>query len=143
MQELVVTEMGLEDLRASQAGDGQRVWSFLGQVDAALTSFDFSPIWGGNVAPEASAVLSLLDSAGRKISQREEAVSSRMEEEGRALAQAVADHVLMCFRSRDPSICLEPVVQGPVEGSAEAARESVEDAARAVAEQFEPEPEDA
>jgi hypothetical protein len=143
MQELVVTEMGLEDLRASQADDGQRVWSFLGQVDAALASFDFSPIWGGNVAPEASVVLSLLDSAGRKISQREEAVSSRMEEEGRALAQVVTDHVLMCFRSRDSSICLEPVVQGPVEGSAEAARESVEDAARAVAERFEPEPEDA
>jgi hypothetical protein len=36
-------------------------------------------------------------------------------------------------------------VQGPVEGSAEAARDGVEDAARAVAERFErePEPEDA
>jgi hypothetical protein len=63
-------------------------------------------------------VLSLLDSAGRKISQLEEAVSSRLEEEGHALAQAVADHVLMCFRSRDPSISLEPAVEGPVEGLA-------------------------
>jgi hypothetical protein len=60
-----------------------------------------------------------------------------------AAAQAVADHVLMCFRSRDPSISLEPVVQGPVEGSAEAARDGVEDVARAVAERFEREPEDA
>jgi hypothetical protein len=53
--------------------------------------------------------------------------------------------VLMCFRSRDPSISLEPVVQGPVEMSAEAARDGVEDAARAVVEQFElePDPEDA
>jgi hypothetical protein len=51
--------------------------------------------------------------------------------------------VLMCFQSRDPSISLEPVVQGPVEGSAEAAMDSVEDAARAVAERFEREPEDA
>jgi hypothetical protein len=49
--------------------------------------------------------------------------------------------VLMCFRSHDPSISLEPVVQGPVEGSAEAARDGVEDAARVVAEQFEREPE--
>jgi hypothetical protein len=33
----------------------------------------------------------------RKISQLEEVVGSRLEEEGRALAQAVADHVLMYF----------------------------------------------
>jgi hypothetical protein len=51
--------------------------------------------------------------------------------------------VLMCFRNRDPTISLEPAVQGPIEGSAEAARDSVEDAARTVAEQFEREPEDA
>jgi hypothetical protein len=31
MQELVITQKGMEDLRASRAGDGQRVWSFLGQ----------------------------------------------------------------------------------------------------------------
>jgi hypothetical protein len=104
MQELVVPQKGLEDLRASRAGDGQRVWSFLGQVDAALASFGFSPIQGGNAAPEASVVLPLLDSVGRKISQLEEAVGRHLEEEGRTLAQAVADHVLMCFRSRDPSI---------------------------------------
>jgi hypothetical protein len=71
-----------------------------------------------------------------------EAVGNRLEEEGRALAQALADHVLMCFRSRDPGISLEPVVQGPVEGSAEAARDGIEDAVRAVAERFEREPED-
>jgi hypothetical protein len=80
-----------------------------------------------------------LDSAGRKISQLEEAVGSHWKEEGRALAPAVADHVLMCFRSCDPSISLEPVVQG----SAEAARDGVEDAARMVVERFEREPEDA
>jgi hypothetical protein len=51
--------------------------------------------------------------------------------------------MLMCFRSRDPSISLEPAVQGPVEGSAEAARDGVEDAAHEVAERFKREPEDA
>jgi hypothetical protein len=53
--------------------------------------------------------------------------------------------VLMCFRSHDPSISMEPVVQGPVDGSVEAARDGVKDAARAVAERFErePKPEDA
>jgi hypothetical protein len=86
-------------------------------------------------------MLPFLDSVGRKISQLEEAISSRLEEEGRTLAQVMADHVLMCFRSRDPSISLEPEVQGPVEWSAEAARVDIEDVARAVAERFKREPE--
>jgi hypothetical protein len=51
--------------------------------------------------------------------------------------------MLMCFWSRDPSISLEPVVHGPVEGSAEAARDGVEEAVRAVAERFKREPKDA
>jgi hypothetical protein len=95
------------------------------------------------VVPKAGVILPLLDSVGREISQLEEAIGSRLEEEGRALAQAVADHTLMCFQSCDPSISLEPAVQGPVEGSAEATKDSVEDAAHAVAERFEREPEDA
>jgi hypothetical protein len=143
MQELVIAQKGLEDLRASRAGDGQRVWSFLGQADAALVSFSFSPIRGGDVAPEANVILPHLDSVGQKISQLEEAIDSRLEEEGCALAHAVADHVLMCFQSCDPTISLEPVVQGPVEGSAEATGDGVENAARTVAERFECEPEDA
>jgi hypothetical protein len=65
MQELVATQKGLEDPQASQAGDGQRGWSFLGQADVALASFGFSPIRGGDVALEAGVVLPLLDSAGR------------------------------------------------------------------------------
>jgi hypothetical protein len=95
------------------------------------------------VAPEAGVVLPLLDSVGRKISQLEEVVGSRLEEEGHALAQVVTDHVLMCFQSRDPTISLEPAVQGPVEGSAEATRDGVEDTTRAVVERFKHDPEDA
>jgi hypothetical protein len=51
--------------------------------------------------------------------------------------------VLMCLQSCDPSISLELAVQGPIEGSAKAARDGVEDAAHAVADRFEREPEDA
>jgi hypothetical protein len=123
MQELVVAQKGL--------------------TDAALASFGFILIRGGDTTPEVGVILPLLDSAGRKISQLEEAVGSCLEEERHALAQAVADHVLMCFRSRDPSISLEPAVQGPIEGSMEAARDGVEDAAHAIVERFERELEDA
>jgi hypothetical protein len=115
----------------------------LGHADAALASFNFIPVRTEDVTPEAGTVLPLLDSTGTKISQLEEAVSSHLVEEGRALAHAVAKHVLMCFQSCDPSISLEPVVQGPIKEPAEAARVDVEDATRAVAEQFEREPEDA
>jgi hypothetical protein len=73
----------------------------------------------------------------------EEDDSSHLEKEGHALAQAVADHVLMCFRSCDPSISLEYAVQRPFEGFAEATRDGVEYAAHVVAEQIECEPEDA
>jgi hypothetical protein len=108
-----------------------------------VASFGFSPIQGGDATPEADVILPLPESTGRKISQLEEVVGSHLEEEGRTLAHAVADHMLMCFWSRDPSISLEPVVHGPVEGSAEAARDGVEEAVRAVAERFKREPKDA
>jgi hypothetical protein len=143
MQELAIAQKGLEDLQASRAGDGQCVWSILSQANAALASFGFSPVRGGDATPEAGVMLPLLDLAGRKISQLEEAIDSRLEEEGHALAQAVADHMLMCFLSHDPSISLEPAVQGPVEEFAEVTRDDVEDAAHVVAERFECEPEDA
>jgi hypothetical protein len=55
----------------------------------------------------------------------------------------VADHVLMCFRSLDPSISLEHKVQRPVEGFVEATRDGIEDAVRIIVERFEREPEDA
>jgi hypothetical protein len=86
MQELAVAQKGLEDLQASWASDAHHVWSFLGQADAALASFGFSPIRGGDTAPEAGIILPLLDSAGRKISQLEGVVGSHLEEEGHALA---------------------------------------------------------
>jgi hypothetical protein len=73
----------------------------------------------------------------------EEAVGSYVEEEGRTLAHAVAEHMLMCFRCRDPDISLEHVMQGPVEGPTKATRVGVEDVAHAVAEWFKREPEDA
>jgi hypothetical protein len=142
MQELAIARKGLEDLLVSRAGDAQRVWSFLGQADAVLASFGFSPVRTDGAAAEGGVAVPLLDSTAAKISQLEDAVGSHIEEEDRALAQAVAEHVLMCFRSRDPAISLEPVVQGPAEEPAEAAAAGIEDATRAVADRFKREPED-
>jgi hypothetical protein len=42
-------------------------------------------------------VLLLLDSVGAKMSQLEEVIGGQLKVEGRVLAQAMAEHVLMCF----------------------------------------------
>jgi hypothetical protein len=49
----------------------------------------------------------------------------------------VAEHVLMCFRSRDPQVSLELVVQGLIEETEDAARAGVHDTTRLVDTQFE------
>ena len=45
--------------------------------------------------------------------------------EGHALAQAVAEHVVACYRSRDPNFSLELARQGVVEAEEGATQEAV------------------
>jgi hypothetical protein len=73
----------------------------------------------------------------------EEVISGQLEAEGRVLAKAVAEYVLTYFRSQDPQISLEPVVQGPVTETVEATHAGIEDTAKLVAEIFERQLEDA
>jgi hypothetical protein len=116
MYELAAAQKRLEDLQAVRVGEAQKVWDFMGQAESALVPFGFSPLRSGVPVQEVSTELSLLDSAGAKMSELEDVIVSRLEAEGRILAEAVAEHVLLCFRSHDPQVSLEPVVQGPVEG---------------------------
>jgi hypothetical protein len=73
----------------------------------------------------------------------EDVIASQLEAKGRILAEAVAEHVLLCFRSHDPQVSLEPVVQGPAEDVQEATQVGVRETAKLVAERFERLPEDA
>jgi hypothetical protein len=143
MRELAVAQKRLDDLQASRAGDAQQVWRFLGQTDDALALLDFSPVRTGFLAQEVGTVLPFLDSVGAKISRLEEASSNQLEVEGRILAQAVMEHMVLCFRSRDPQISLEPMLQGPAEELEEGTRAGVEEVARVVAERLERQHEDA
>jgi predicted type IV restriction endonuclease len=59
----------------------------------------FSPLCSREPAQEASVVLPLLGSTGAKILKLEEVIGEQMEAEGRALAEAMAEHVLRCFWS--------------------------------------------
>jgi hypothetical protein len=54
----------------------------------------------------------------------------------RALAESVAEYVLTCFRSWDPQVSLELVVQGPIAKMEEAARASIQDIAKLMAAWF-------
>jgi hypothetical protein len=87
-------------------------------------------------------MLLLLDIAGGKMPKLEEAIGEQLESEGRALAEMVAEHVLTCFRGRDPQVSLESVVQGPIAKMEEAARASVQDTTKLVVMQFQRQAED-
>jgi hypothetical protein len=124
-------------------GEAQKVWDFLGQIKSALVPFSFSPLRSGIPAQEVSAELPLLDSACTKMLELEDVITNRLEAEGHILAEAVVEHVLLCLRSQDPQVSLEPVVQGLAEQILEAAHVDVREAAKIIAERFERQPEDA
>jgi hypothetical protein len=46
------------------------------------------------------------------ISLLEEVIGNQLEAKGRILVQAVVEHVVLCFHSRDPQILLEAGVAG-------------------------------
>jgi hypothetical protein len=123
--------------------EAQNVWDFLGQAESALVPFGFSTLRARVLMQEVSIDLSLLDSASIKMSELEDVIGTRLEAEGRILAETVAEHMLMCFRSQDPQVSLEPVVQGPTKEVQEAAQDGVWETVKLVAERFERQPEDA
>jgi hypothetical protein len=53
---------------------------------------------------EVSTALPPLDFAGIKMLKLEEVVGDQLEAEGRVLAE----HVLICFQSRDPQVSITP-----------------------------------
>jgi hypothetical protein len=61
-----------------------------------------------------------------------------LQAKGTQLAHAVAEHVLVCYRSRDAAFPLDVVTSGPVEETVEAAGAdaSLQEAAKAVASRF-------
>jgi hypothetical protein len=137
MQELATAQKRLEDLHVVCVGEVQKVWDFLGQTESALVPFSFSPLRSGVLTQEVNAELLLLDSAGAKMSELEDVVTSCLEVEGRILVEAVVEHVLLCFRNQDPQVLLEPVVQGPAKRVQEVAQVGVWETPKLVVEWFE------
>jgi hypothetical protein len=115
----------------------------LGPIKDASVSLGFSPLHAWDLVEEVSTTLPLLDSAGAKMLKLEEVSGGQLEVEGRAMVKVVVEYVLTCFKSWDPQISLELVVQGPIMEIEEATRASIEDTTKLVAEQFEHQAKDA
>jgi hypothetical protein len=124
-RELAAVRQRVEELQAAQAVKVQKVWDFLGQTEIALVPLGFRPLRSGDPVQDVSVALLLLNSAGTKMLKLEEVIGGQLEEEGCALVQVVAEHMLARFRSRDPQLSLEPVVEEPIVETEEAARADV------------------
>jgi hypothetical protein len=109
-----------------------------GQTEMALAPLSFSPVRSGEPAREVSNVLPMLDSVGAKMLMLEGVVSEKLEAKHRILAEKVVEYVLTCFQSWDPNASLESMVQGPTVEVEEAARASVQDAAKIMVARFPP-----
>jgi hypothetical protein len=102
----------------------------------------FSPLRTRDPMEEVSVALPVLDSVGAKMLRLEDGGGGQLEVEGRSPTKAVVEYVLTCFRSRDPQMSVEPVVQGPIAEMAEVAHADIEDTAKLVPERFECQSED-
>ena len=124
-------------LQMDQRTGAQRIADWVTVASLALEPFRLSPIQVAE--PRASIVdaLPVLDAAAVRL---DEVVGARLEAEGRALRQLVAEDVLTCFRSHIPDLSLAPVVEGPVAEVEDLARESVQEVVEIIAPRFERRP---
>ena len=129
-----------EEVRALERSGLQRLISWAGEANSALVPFGLSPIQPPSSPSTLSDAFPVLDAAAERLRRLDQVVGDRLEAEGRELAQAVAEHVLTCFRSHDPSIPLEPVILGAVAATEDEARQGVQGVARMVAAQFDRNP---
>jgi hypothetical protein len=84
----------------------------------------------------------LSDSAADHLRRLDQILGARLEAEGSRLCRSVIEYILMCFRSHDPAISLEPVIAGSVADTEDATREGVQDAVDVVAACFQRDPAD-
>ena len=130
-----------EDREQMRAGL-QRIADWAGEASSALVPLGLSPIQVTEPPSTIADALPVLDSAVERLRRLDSTLGERLETEGRELCRAVAEHLLVCFRSHDPTIFLDPVIAGPVEGEEAAARESVQEVVAAVAARFQRAPAD-
>jgi hypothetical protein len=141
-QAMEATRKALEDLQAEHRAGVQRIAAWAGEASTTLVLLGVSPILVSELPASISNALPALDSAADRLWRLDQILGARLEVEGGKLCRAVIEYILMCFRSHDPAISLEPVIAGPVAAIEDATREGVQDAVELVAERFQWDPAD-
>jgi hypothetical protein len=134
------TRKALEDPQAEHRAGVQRIAAWAGEASTALVPLGVSPIPVSELPASISDALPVLDSAVDRLRRLDQILGARLEAEGDKLCRAVIEYILTCFRSHDPTICLEPVIAGPVADTEDAAREGIQDVVELVAERFQRDP---
>ena len=86
--------------------------------------------------------LPVLYSTSERLRRLDQILIGHLEAEGRELCRMVAEYILTCLRSHNPTISLAPVVDGLVAETEASARESVQEVLDFVAAYFKREPAD-
>jgi hypothetical protein len=123
-----VTRETLDDLRAEQRAEAQRIAAWAGEASTALVPLGMSPIPALVRPASISDALPILDSTADRLRRLDQILGARLEAEGSRLCQAAIEYVLTCFQSHDLAVSLGPVIAGLVADTEDAARESVQDA---------------
>ena len=137
-----MTRETLDDLRAEQRAEAQRIAAWAGEASTALVPLGMSPIPALVRPTSISDALPILDSAADRLRCLDQILGARLEAEGSRLCRSAIEYVLTCFRSHDPTVSLGPVIAGPVADTEDAAREGVQDAVDVVVGRFQRDPVD-
>jgi chromosome segregation ATPase len=121
-------EAKVEEFLAEWSAGIERVVKSVGEANSSLDTLGLSPIQITEAPSSLGAILPALDSAVERLQLMESTVLERLETEGQAVARAMVEYVLTCFRSQDPAVPLTPVLVGPVLETVAAAWEGVQEA---------------
>jgi hypothetical protein len=118
----------------------RRVARWVEEVNPTLDTLGLPQIRAAEAPSTLDAALQPLDSANEQLQELVAIVADRLESEGLAVARVAAEHVLTCFRSHDPAASLSPVLLGPLQETAAAAQEGVQEAVDIVVSRLERHP---
>ena len=125
-----------------QRVEAQRIADWASEASLALVPLGLSPIQVAEPPASVADALPVLSSALDRLQRLGPVLAGQLESEGRELIRLVAEHILTCLRSHDPTISLAPVIDGPVAETEAAARDSVQEVVDFVAAYFKREPAD-
>ena len=125
-----------------QRMEAQRIADWATEASLALVPLGLSPIQVAEPPASIADALPVLNSASDRLQRLGPVLAGQLETEGRELIRMVAEHILTCLWSHDPTISLAPVVDGPVAETEAAARDSVREVVDFVAAYFKREPAD-